>query len=146
MKILKSTVSGMSEFSWKPCAFTHRNRQKSANFFILCKLLAFSVDIRWPWKFDDYFCITLTEVWTDVWNSFPSTTVEFRTNGLFRYYNEIEKERRVRKRRSRLEAAVEDAFSLVHRQRSSHQSASDVASEVWPTLARSMQKYLRTTR
>lgn len=63
-----------------------------------------------------------------------------------RYYNEVEKERRIRKRRSRLEAAVEDAFSLVHRQRASHHSASDVASEVWPTMARSMQKYLRTTR
>jgi len=63
-----------------------------------------------------------------------------------RYYAEIEKERRVRKRRSRLEAAVEDAFTLVQRQRSSASSASDVASEVWPTMARSMQKYLRTTR
>ena len=62
------------------------------------------------------------------------------------YYAEIEKERRVRKRRSRLEAAVEDAFTLVQRQRSSASSASDVASEVWPTMARSMQKYLRTTR
>jgi len=63
-----------------------------------------------------------------------------------RYYNEVEKERRIRKRRSRLEAAVDDAFSLVHRQASSNMAASDVADEVWPTMARSMQKYLRTTR
>lgn len=58
----------------------------------------------------------------------------------------VEKERRIRKRRSRLEAAVDDAFSLVHRQASSNMAASDVADEVWPTMARSMQKYLRTTR
>ena len=42
--------------------------------------------------------------------------------------------------------AVDDAFSLINRQNRSSQSASDVAQEVWPTMARSMQKYLRTTR
>jgi vang-like len=63
-----------------------------------------------------------------------------------RYFSDVERERRVRKRRSRLECAVDDAFSLVHRNPSSSKSAREVAEEVWPTMARSMQKYLRTTR
>ena len=41
---------------------------------------------------------------------------------------------------------MDDAFSLVHRNPTSHKSAREVAEEVWPTMARSMQKYLRTTR
>ena len=72
--------------------------------------------------------------------------LETFSSGFFKNWFKVEKERRIRKRRSRLEAAVDDAFSLVHRQASSNMAASDVADEVWPTMARSMQKYLRTTR
>ena len=72
--------------------------------------------------------------------------LEIFSSGFFKNWFKVEKERRIRKRRSRLEAAVDDAFSLVHRQASSNMAASDVADEVWPTMARSMQKYLRTTR
>lgn len=63
-----------------------------------------------------------------------------------RYFTDVERERRIRKRRSRLECAIDDAFSVVHRDINSASSAREVAEELWPTMARSMQKYLRTTR
>ncbi|CBY07458.1 unnamed protein product [Oikopleura dioica] len=63
-----------------------------------------------------------------------------------RYFHDVEKERRIRKRRSRLQCAVEDAFTVVNRDVNSSSSAREVAEELWPTMARSMQKYLRTTR
>ncbi|CAG5110566.1 Oidioi.mRNA.OKI2018_I69.chr2.g4952.t1.cds [Oikopleura dioica] len=63
-----------------------------------------------------------------------------------RYFHDVERERRIRKRRSRLECAVDDAFTVVHRDINSNHSAREVAEELWPTMARSMQKYLRTTR
>ncbi|XP_002121953.2 vang-like protein 2 isoform X1 [Ciona intestinalis] len=74
-----------------------------------------------------------------------------------RYYEEAEYERRVRKRRARLVAATEDAFTHI-RKASEHEintkgkssnsvMESDAASEaIFPALARSLQKYLRTTR
>ncbi|CBY38497.1 unnamed protein product [Oikopleura dioica] len=63
-----------------------------------------------------------------------------------RYFHDVEKERRIRKRRSRLQCAAEDAFTVVNRDVNSSSSAREVAEELWPTMARSMQKYLRTTR
>ncbi|XP_039247608.1 vang-like protein 2 isoform X2 [Styela clava] len=74
-----------------------------------------------------------------------------------RYYEEAEYERRIRKRRARLIAATEDAFT--HIRRANEQDAAsgakssnevmnpDEASQaIFPALARALQKYLRTTR
>ncbi|XP_050533485.1 vang-like protein 2 isoform X2 [Daktulosphaira vitifoliae] len=68
-----------------------------------------------------------------------------------RFYEEHDYERRVKKRRARLLTAAEEAFTHVKR---SHQdpgggSAMDpyeAAQAVFPTIARSLQKYLRVTR
>ena len=66
----------------------------------------------------------------------------------------MERERRVRKRKARLTEAAEDAFSHVRRQliNDSNLPGSDsmdprqTAETIFPSIARSMQKYLRTTR
>ena len=67
----------------------------------------------------------------------------------------MEHERRVRKRLARLSEAAEDSFSHIKRQLRSDsnmpgaQSSLDpieTAHAVFPAMARSMQKYLRTTR
>jgi len=73
-----------------------------------------------------------------------------------RYYEEAEHERRVRKRKARLLAATEDAFSHIRKateeevtakkKKSSLMDANDASNSVFPALARSLQKYLRTTR
>jgi len=71
-----------------------------------------------------------------------------------KYYEEVERERRVRKRKARLTEAAEDAFSHVRRQliNDSNLPGSDsmdprqTAETIFPSIARSMQKYLRTTR
>ncbi|CAI6368966.1 unnamed protein product [Macrosiphum euphorbiae] len=68
-----------------------------------------------------------------------------------RFYEEHDYERRVKKRRARLLTAAEEAFT--HVKRSHHDpgggSAMDpyeAAQAVFPTIARSLQKYLRVTR
>ncbi|XP_050428336.1 vang-like protein 2 isoform X2 [Adelges cooleyi] len=68
-----------------------------------------------------------------------------------RFYEEHDYERRVKKRRARLMTAAEEAFT--HVKRSHHDpgggSAMDpyeAAQAVFPTIARSLQKYLRVTR
>ncbi|XP_045449748.1 vang-like protein 1 [Melitaea cinxia] len=68
-----------------------------------------------------------------------------------RYYEEAERERRVRKRRARLHCATEDAFAHVRRVRLSAGSGAalgprEAAQAVFPSLARALQKYLRATR
>ncbi|XP_022124685.2 vang-like protein 1 [Pieris rapae] len=67
-----------------------------------------------------------------------------------RYYEEAERERRVRKRRARLHTAAEDAFAHVRRVRLSANGGAlgprEAAQAVFPSLARALQKYLRATR
>ncbi|CAK8694886.1 vang-like protein 2 [Clavelina lepadiformis] len=73
-----------------------------------------------------------------------------------RYYEEAEYERRVRKRRARLVAATEDAFTHIRRAHEQEQrnpknqnnlmDPKQAAEAIFPALARSLQKYLRTTR
>uniref|UniRef100_A0A2A4K2H7 Vang-like protein n=1 Tax=Heliothis virescens TaxID=7102 RepID=A0A2A4K2H7_HELVI len=67
-----------------------------------------------------------------------------------RYYEEAERERRVRKRRARLLCAAEDAFAHVRRVRVSTNGGAlgprEAAQAVFPSLARALQKYLRATR
>ncbi|XP_064072252.1 vang-like protein 1 isoform X2 [Vanessa tameamea] len=68
-----------------------------------------------------------------------------------RYYEEAERERRVRKRRARLHSAAEDAFAHVRRVRLSAANGGalgprEAAQAVFPSLARALQKYLRATR
>ncbi|RVE47562.1 hypothetical protein evm_007760 [Chilo suppressalis] len=68
-----------------------------------------------------------------------------------RYYEEAERERRVRKRRARLLTATEDAFAHVRRVRVSSANGGalgprEAAQAVFPSLARALQKYLRATR
>lgn len=68
-----------------------------------------------------------------------------------RYYEESERERRVRKRRARLLTATEDAFAHVRRVRVNNNNSGalgprEAAQAVFPSLARALQKYLRATR
>ncbi|KAI8421436.1 hypothetical protein MSG28_009502 [Choristoneura fumiferana] len=67
-----------------------------------------------------------------------------------RYYEEAERERRVRKRRARLLAAADDAFAHVRRVRQAASAGAlgprEAAQAVFPSLARALQKYLRATR
>ncbi|XP_038213965.1 vang-like protein 1 [Zerene cesonia] len=67
-----------------------------------------------------------------------------------RYYEEAERERRVRKRRARLHTAAEDAFAHVRRVRMAANGGAlgprEAAQAVFPSLARALQKYLRATR
>ncbi|XP_061713908.1 vang-like protein 1 [Cydia pomonella] len=67
-----------------------------------------------------------------------------------RYYEEAERERRVRKRRARLLSAAEDAFAHVRRVRVAAANGAlgprEAAQAVFPSLARALQKYLRATR
>ncbi|KAF7658524.1 hypothetical protein LDENG_00011690 [Lucifuga dentata] len=70
------------------------------------------------------------------------------------YYEEADYERRVRKRRARLVVAVEEAFTHVRRMKKEDERASpsdimevrEAALAVFPSMARALQKYLRTTR
>ncbi|XP_077473911.1 vang-like protein 1 [Stigmatopora argus] len=70
------------------------------------------------------------------------------------YYEEADYERRVRKRKARLVVAVEEAFTHVRRMKKEDERASptdimdvrEAALAVFPSMARALQKYLRTTR
>eukprot|EP00066_Takifugu_rubripes_P019055 XP_011608321.1 PREDICTED: vang-like protein 1 [Takifugu rubripes] len=70
------------------------------------------------------------------------------------YYEEADYERRVRKRRARLVVAVEEAFTHVRRMKKEDEQAApsdimdvhEAALAVFPSMARALQKYLRTTR
>lgn len=70
------------------------------------------------------------------------------------YYEEADYERRVRKRRARLVVAVEEAFTHVRRMKKEDEQATpsdimdvrEAALAVFPSMARALQKYLRTTR
>ncbi|AWO95636.1 putative vang-like protein 1 [Scophthalmus maximus] len=70
------------------------------------------------------------------------------------YYEEAEHERRVRKRRARLVVAVEEAFTHIKRMQEDEQKKSpgdvmdprEAAQAIFPSMARALQKYLRTTR
>jgi len=71
-----------------------------------------------------------------------------------RFYEEQELDRRLRKRRARLVAAAEEAFGHIARlhayEMSKNASGSmdpeEAAQAIFPTIARPLQKYLRTTR
>nr|XP_061827375.1 vang-like protein 1 isoform X1 [Nerophis lumbriciformis] len=70
------------------------------------------------------------------------------------YYEEADFERRVRKRKARLVVAVEEAFTHVRRMKKEDERASpsdimdvrEAALAIFPSMARALQKYLRTTR
>uniref|UniRef100_A0A8C6LEB8 VANGL planar cell polarity protein 1 n=1 Tax=Nothobranchius furzeri TaxID=105023 RepID=A0A8C6LEB8_NOTFU len=70
------------------------------------------------------------------------------------YYEEADYERRVRKRRARLVVAVEEAFTHVRRMKKEDENATpsdimdirEAALAIFPSMARALQKYLRTTK
>uniref|UniRef100_A0A3Q2XSS8 Vang-like protein n=1 Tax=Hippocampus comes TaxID=109280 RepID=A0A3Q2XSS8_HIPCM len=70
------------------------------------------------------------------------------------YYEEADYERRVRKRKARLVVAVEEAFTHVRRMKKEDERATpsdimdvrEAALAIFPSMARALQKYLRTTR
>ncbi|XP_017562045.1 vang-like protein 1 [Pygocentrus nattereri] len=70
------------------------------------------------------------------------------------YYEEADHERRVRKRRARLVVAVEEAFTHVRRLQEEEKKKPpgdvmdprEAAQAIFPSMARALQKYLRTTR
>ncbi|MCI4393712.1 hypothetical protein PGIGA_G00160610 [Pangasianodon gigas] len=70
------------------------------------------------------------------------------------YYEEAEHERRARKRKARLVVAVEEAFTHIRRVQEEEQKKSpgdvmdprEAAQAIFPSMARALQKYLRTTR
>lgn len=70
------------------------------------------------------------------------------------YYEEAEHERRVKKRRARLVVAVEEAFVHIQRLQAEEQQKApgevmdprEAAQAIFPSMARALQKYLRTTR
>ncbi|PIK39322.1 putative vang-like protein 2-like isoform X2 [Apostichopus japonicus] len=68
-----------------------------------------------------------------------------------RFYEEQEYDRRVKKRKARLEIATEDAFTHIKRlhedRGASHvMDPTEAAQAIFPSIARSLQKYLRVTR
>lgn len=71
-----------------------------------------------------------------------------------RFYEEQELDRRIRKRRARLVAAAEEAFGHIARLNAYEMSkkaagamdTEEASQAIFPTLARPLQKYLRTTR
>uniref|UniRef100_A0A8C2K0V8 Vang-like protein n=1 Tax=Cyprinus carpio TaxID=7962 RepID=A0A8C2K0V8_CYPCA len=70
------------------------------------------------------------------------------------YYEEAEHDRRVRKRKARLVVAVEEAFTHVRRLQEEEKKKPpgdemdprEAAQAIFPSMARALQKYLRTTR
>ncbi|CAB1456674.1 unnamed protein product [Pleuronectes platessa] len=70
------------------------------------------------------------------------------------YYEDAEHERRVRKRKARLVVAVEEAFTHIKRMQEDEQKKApgdvmdprEAAQAIFPSMARALQKYLRTTR
>lgn len=69
------------------------------------------------------------------------------------YYEEAEHERRVRKRKARLVVAVEEAFTHIKRLQEEDQKnpreimdPREAAQAIFASMARAMQKYLRTTK
>lgn len=80
---------------------------------------------------------------------------ENEQNATDRYYDQLEWERHTRKRKCRLELAAEKAFDKITRyenysRRNQNQTnimdANEAATVLFPSIARSLQKYLRTTR
>ena len=68
-----------------------------------------------------------------------------------RFYDELEYERRVRKRKARLMVAAEEAFTHIKRMQDEQGPAipmdpHEAAQAVFPSMARALQKYLRITR
>ncbi|KAK6486978.1 vang-like protein 1 [Huso huso] len=70
------------------------------------------------------------------------------------YYEEADHDRRVKKRKSRLVVAVEEAFTHIKRMQEEEQKKApgevmdprEAAQAIFPSMARALQKYLRTTR
>ncbi|ESO93739.1 hypothetical protein LOTGIDRAFT_209276 [Lottia gigantea] len=68
-----------------------------------------------------------------------------------RFYEEVEYDRRIRKRKARLIVAAEEAFSHIKRMQEEQGPAipmdpQEAAQAVFPSMARALQKYLRITR
>ncbi|XP_076457838.1 vang-like protein 2-B [Babylonia areolata] len=68
-----------------------------------------------------------------------------------RFYDEVEYERRVRKRKARLVVAAEEAFTHIKRLQEEQgptipMDPQEAAQAVFPSMARALQKYLRITR
>ncbi|XP_069115604.1 vang-like protein 2 [Argopecten irradians] len=68
-----------------------------------------------------------------------------------RFYEEVEYDRRVRKRRARLIVAAEEAFTHIKRMQDDQgapvpMDPKEAAHAVFPSMARALQKYLRITR
>lgn len=68
-----------------------------------------------------------------------------------RFYDELEYERRVRKRKARLMVAAEEAFTHIKKMQDEQGPAipmdpHEAAQAVFPSMARALQKYLRITR
>ncbi|CAG2256124.1 vang-like protein 2-B [Mytilus edulis] len=68
-----------------------------------------------------------------------------------RFYDELEYERRVRKRKARLMVAAEEAFTHIKRMQDEQGPAipmdpHEAAQAVFPSMARALQKFLRITR
>jgi len=90
-------------------------------------------------------------------NDGNSTVVSVASKGRShgdRLIEELEFERKVKKRRARLIAATEDAFTHIKRMREDQPAREskppmepyEAAQAIFPTLSRSLQKYLRATR
>ncbi|CAF1227583.1 unnamed protein product [Didymodactylos carnosus] len=81
----------------------------------------------------------------------PTTIISHSRPYNERFYDELEYERRVRKRRTKLLVACEDAFTHVkkcHDERGSHipMDSREAAQAVFSSMSHSLQKYLRITR
>ncbi|CAB3367002.1 Hypothetical predicted protein [Cloeon dipterum] len=68
-----------------------------------------------------------------------------------RFYEQTEYDRRVKKRRARLEVATEEAFTHIRRLQPGAAAnqpldSEEAAQAIFPSLARALQKYLRVTR
>ncbi|XP_073524887.1 vang-like protein 1 isoform X3 [Phyllobates terribilis] len=73
------------------------------------------------------------------------------TNYKDRYYADIDQERKIRRRRARLVVSVHHSFSLVQRMDNRMKSGSGIdpreaAQSIFPHIAQSLQRYLRSTR
>eukprot|EP00118_Oscarella_pearsei_P006428 m.28940 g.28940 ORF g.28940 m.28940 type:complete len:487 (+) comp31109_c0_seq5:159-1619(+) len=69
-----------------------------------------------------------------------------RVNHDERYNDEIEHQKKALRRKARLISATEEAFSVIRATRSGKMSSQEAAASIFPSMARPLQKYLRSTR
>ena len=82
-------------------------------------------------------------------NDGNSTVVSVASRSKDKFYEEFEFERKVKKRRARLIAATDEAFTLIKRINGTEKSSMETyeaAQAIFPTFSRPLQKYLRSTR